>query len=75
MASSDRAVILDFKMNDLKYSNVKLHVMRDVCVDIILGLDFQSQHECHSVIWRKEAPTSYVVYLHSMYLQQVYSNI
>ena len=39
------SVNLDFTMNNLNYSNVKLNVMKDLCVDIILGLDFQSQHE------------------------------
>ena len=29
----------------MKYKNVTLKVMKDLCADVILGLDFQSKHE------------------------------
>ena len=38
-------VSVDFEISDHVYKNVKLFIMNDLCIDIILGLDFQSQHE------------------------------
>ena len=32
-------------LNKIKYENIKLKIMKDLCADVILGLDFQSQHE------------------------------
>ena len=29
----------------LQYKNVRLHVLPDLCADLILGLDFQTQHQ------------------------------
>ena len=31
------------------YSNVKLHLLRGLCTDIILGTDFQEQHESMTI--------------------------
>ena len=47
MASTSVAgtVRVDIKLNDTLYSNVKLSIMNDLCVNVILGLDFQSQHQ------------------------------
>ena len=30
---------------ELQYKNVHLHVLPDLCADLILGLDFQTQHQ------------------------------
>lgn len=38
-------VNVDFEIENRKYTNVKLHIMEDLCIDIILGMDFQNQHE------------------------------
>ena len=38
-------VRVDIKLSDALYSNVKLSIMNDLCVNVILGLDFQSLHQ------------------------------
>ena len=35
----------DIELNGIKYKNIKFKIMHDLCTDVILGLDFQSQHE------------------------------
>ena len=35
---------VDIELNKIKYENVKFKIMKDLCADVILGLDFQSQH-------------------------------
>ena len=36
---------VDILINDRTYKNVALKVMKDLCADVLLGLDFQSQHQ------------------------------
>ena len=36
---------VDIELNKIKYENVKFKIMKDLCADVILGLDFQSQYE------------------------------
>ena len=38
-------VTVDLKIEDINYTGVKLYIMEDLCMDIILGLDFQSRHQ------------------------------
>ena len=36
---------LYFNVSDQYYSNVKFNVLENLCVDIILGVEFQKQHQ------------------------------
>jgi hypothetical protein len=36
---------VDLTIHESNYPNVRLHVMDNLCADIILGIDFQSQHQ------------------------------
>ena len=36
---------VNIELNKIKYENIKLKIMKDLCADVILVLDFQSQHE------------------------------
>ena len=36
---------VDILINERTYKNVVLKVMKDLCADVLLGLDFQSQHQ------------------------------
>ena len=36
---------VDIELNKIKSKNVKFKIMKNLCADVILGLDFQSQHE------------------------------
>ena len=38
-------VITNVKFQDKMYDSTKLSVLDDLCVDIILGLNFQTQHD------------------------------
>ena len=38
-------VNVDLKLNNTLYSNVKLSILHDLCVNVILGLDFQTLHQ------------------------------
>ena len=38
-------VTVNLMIEENEYRNVKLYVMEDLCIDMILGLDFQSLHE------------------------------
>ena len=35
---------VDIELNGIKYKNIKFKIMHDLCTNVILGLDFQSQH-------------------------------
>ena len=39
-------VSVDLSISGRHYTNVKLHVLDNLCTDVILGLDFQKQHKC-----------------------------
>ena len=38
-------VYVDFSINNEQYKQVKLNIMNDLCLDMLLGLDFQKKHE------------------------------
>ena len=42
---SDGFCLVDLVHNGMKYPSTRLNVFQDLCSDIILGLDFQSQHQ------------------------------
>jgi len=35
----------EITLNGMVYENVQLKVMRNLCCDVLLGLDFQRQHQ------------------------------
>ena len=37
--------IVDITINDTKYEATRLNVLDNLCKDVVLGLDFWSQHE------------------------------
>ena len=43
--------IADIKLNDTIYENVKLFILQDLCADIILGQDWQEQHESVTITY------------------------
>ena len=49
--------IVDFKLLDRVYKNIKLFVLENLCTDIILGTDFQQQHESIVINYGGEKPT------------------
>ena len=49
-------VIVDISVNKQKYKNVKFYVLENLCVDIILGLAFQKQHESVTFRFGGEKP-------------------
>ena len=36
---------IDLKLNEHDYKNVRLSLLKDLCSDVILGHDFQKQHQ------------------------------
>ena len=36
---------VNIELNKIRYENMKFKIMKDLCADVILGLDFQPQHE------------------------------
>ena len=36
---------IDFELNGHDYKNVRLSLLKDICSDVILGHDFQKQHQ------------------------------
>ena len=36
---------VDIEVNGIKYKNIKFKIMHDLCTNVILVLDFQTQHE------------------------------
>ena len=41
--------VVNLTVQSQLYSNVKLHLLRGLCTDIILGTDFQEQHESMTI--------------------------
>ena len=41
--------VVNLTVQNQLYSNVKLHLLRGLCTDIILGTDFQEQHESMAI--------------------------
>ena len=37
--------VVNLKLNDVSYESVRLNVFENRCSDVILGLDFQTQHQ------------------------------
>ena len=58
-------VNVNFTIEKNQYANIKLNVMDNLCLDVILGLDFQKQHESVTVKLggKKPALLIYVVCL------------
>ena len=44
-SNTQGSVNVGFVVNGRSYSNQRLSILPDLCVDVILGLDFQSQHQ------------------------------
>ena len=44
-AKSTGFCLVDIMIDDTHYSSIRLNILEGLCSDIILGLDFQSQHE------------------------------
>ena len=50
-----------------QYKNVRVHVLLDLCADLILGLDFQTQHQSITLNYGgKEVPLDLVCGLSSL---------
>ncbi len=50
-----------------QYKNVRLHVLPDLCADLVLGLDFQIQHQSITLNYGgKEPPLDHVCRLNSL---------
>ena len=48
--------VVNLTVQNQVYLNVKLHLLRDLCTDIILGTDFQEQHESVTIIYGGSKP-------------------
>ena len=54
--SSSGYCVVNLTVQNQLYSNVKLHLLRGLCADIILGTDFQEQHESMTIIYGGSKP-------------------
>ena len=48
--------VVNLTVQSQLYSNVKLHLLRGLCTDIILGTDFQEQHESITITYGGSKP-------------------
>ena len=59
--------VTDLALMGRQYENVHLHVLPDLCANLILGLDFQTQHQSITLNYGgKEAPLDLVCGLNSL---------
>ena len=47
---------VDITLKGRDYKNVRLYILPELCVDVILGLDFQQQHESVTLKYGGEQP-------------------
>ena len=50
------ASAVSLKFGDETYEEVRLHVLDGLCIDIILGTDFQKQHESVRIAYGGSKP-------------------
>ena len=43
---------ISFKLGTEDYKNFKLGIMKDLCADVLLGIDFQKQHSAVKIIYK-----------------------
>ena len=48
--------LADLKIGDIAYPSTRLNILENLCSDIILGLDFQSQHQSLIIEFNGESP-------------------
>ena len=67
----------DIHIDKATYKNLKLNVLENLCVDIILGLDFQTQHECVKFNFGGSKPTIEVCGLAALNVEppEVFANL
>lgn len=49
--------VVDFSLLGREYRNINLNVIEDLCTDVILGTDFQEQHESVVIKYGGSKPT------------------
>ena len=42
---------VNIELNKIKYENIKFEIMKDLCANVVLGLDFQSQLESVTLVF------------------------
>ena len=56
LSQSSSYCVVNLTVQNQLYSNGKLHLLRDLCNDIILGTYFQEQHESVTTTYGRSKP-------------------